>query len=152
MKYSKYFLGINRLIPQKSFNIYELDNAVNPAYQTWIISSKTKPSIYRLSSSVNNNRGHPTNYCLDLGSYANNEGYNYLSIVNCSEVRHKFKYGGTYSKTIDIYNLNNVHLKDRYGYDLCLYYSMTPRISRCKYINDRTNNNAEHMKWDILYV
>jgi len=148
MKHSEYFLGTNELKPQNTFHLYELDKSVDPTYQYWLITSQNKPSIFYLSNATFLTQGNISNYCLDLGTYVNSEGYNYLSIVECSKVQHKFQYGGSQLNTIDIYTMDNKHLKDSEGYNLCLYYSMTPRISRCDYINDKTNKNAEHMKWE----
>ncbi|OUM59072.1 hypothetical protein PIROE2DRAFT_64014 [Piromyces sp. E2] len=144
--------GIEQLTTQKSFDIYKTDDGVSAVYRTWHITSKTEPSYLYLSKAEYGNDGEPSEFCLDLGEYLNGEGYNFLSIVKCSDAKHKFKYGGTHSKTIDIYNKNNVHLTDKNGSNLCLYYSMTPRISKCDYIDNSSNKNAEHMKWDVFYL
>jgi len=148
MKKSKFHLGVNELAEQAKFNIYQLYSINDPAYQTWFVTSSKEPSLFTLSDGTFDNVGQPSDYCLDLGNYLNGEGYNFLSIVDCSKVQHKFKYGESHPKAVDIYLLNNDHLKDGEGFDLCLYYSMTPRISRCDYINDSTNENAEHLVWD----
>ena len=135
---------MNSYLLKKKFNIYKTDNGVSAVYHTWHITSKTEPSFLYLSKATYGNDGEPSEFCLDLGSNTNSEGYNYLSIVNCSNAKYKFKYGETSTKAIDVYNKNGTHLTDKKGNKLCLYYSMTPRISKC--------NNTEHMKWDIYYL
>jgi len=152
MASSKYYLGVDKLAAQNSFNIVSADDGVSAAYRTWHITSKIQPSLLYLSKAKYGNDGEPSDLCLDLGTNTNDEGYNYLSIVKCSSAKHKFKYGGTYSKTIDIYDSNNNHFTDKNGVNLCLYYSMTPRISRCSYISNSSNKNAEHMGWDVFYL
>ena len=85
--------------------------ASSDKYYTWFVTSKTKPSYLYLSDGVSGNVGKPTNYCLDLGDYVNNEtdNYNYLRIVNCSDAKFKFKYDTSYNKsygTINVYDNN----------------------------------------------
>jgi len=152
MQSSKFYLGVDSLTTFESFDIYKLNSSNSAVYRTWHITSKIEPSYLYLSKATYGNNGEPSQYCLDLGPYKSSEGYNFLSVVKCSEAKHKFLYGGSHSKTIDIYNLNNVHITDSNNNKLCLYYSMTPRISRCDYITDSSNKNYEHMKWDIYYL
>jgi len=152
MPSSQYYLGAPSLTAQSSFHLFETNNGVSAVYRTWHITSKTEPSYLYLSQGTYGNDGVPSNLCLDLGVNTNSEGYNYLSIVACSSAKHKFMYGGTHSKTIDIYDKNNKHLTDSSGNNLCVYYSMSPRISRCNYIDNSSNSNAEHMEWNIFYL
>jgi len=153
MSTSQFYLGVNSLSTQNGFNIYDSSSSKNPTYSTWHITSKTSPSYLYLSKGTNGSVGKASDLCLDLSStFVNDEGYNFLSIVPCSNAEHKFRYGGTSSGTIDIYDKNNGHVKDKNGNALCLYYSMTPRISRCSYIKDSSNKNYQHMKWDIYYL
>ncbi|ORX78285.1 hypothetical protein BCR32DRAFT_295133 [Anaeromyces robustus] len=141
-----YYLGVRQLGIYNYFNIVnEYDSAKSVKYRTWHVTSLTEPSFIYLSDGTYGNPGNPTNYCLDLSIYGTSQGYNYLSIVECSKAKYKFKYGGTYSDTIDIYNRNNQHIIDKNGNKLCLFYSTTPRISRCekhyKYIFLNKSNN-----------
>ncbi|OUM65801.1 hypothetical protein PIROE2DRAFT_7127, partial [Piromyces sp. E2] len=152
MSSSKYYLGVQQLAVQGSFDIAKLNDSASAVYRTWHVTSTTEPSFLYLSKATYGNDGEPSDLCLDLGTYTNGEGYNYLSIVQCSKATHKFRYGGTYGRTIDIYNKNNVHITDGDGHNLCLYYSMTPRISQCRYVEEKKNINAEHMDWDIFYL
>ncbi|OUM65802.1 hypothetical protein PIROE2DRAFT_7128 [Piromyces sp. E2] len=150
---SKYYLGVQRLAVQPNFDLYQdEEDRTSAIYRTWHVTSTTEPSFLYLSRATYGNNGEPSNLCLDLGTYTNGDGYNYLSIVPCSKATHKFRYGGTYGRTIAVYDKNDVPLTDGDGHNLCLYYSMTPRISQCRYIEEKKNKNAEHMEWDIFYL
>ncbi|ORX86880.1 hypothetical protein BCR32DRAFT_23465 [Anaeromyces robustus] len=52
-------------------------------------------------------------------------------------------FGDSYNGSVDIYDVEDNHLKDRSGNKLCLYYSMTPRISKCK-----NPSNKGNMSWN----
>eukprot|EP00833_Pecoramyces_ruminatium_P009443 jgi/Orpsp1_1/1183475/evm.model.c7180000085370.1 len=144
---TNFYLGVKELKEHKSFNIYESNETNSGKYRTWHVTSQTSPSLFYLSNGTYGNEGKPSNYCLDLGNYKNDNGLNYLSIVECSKAQHKFMYGGTFSDSIDVYNINGKHLTDGNGNKLCLYYSMTPRIAICK--NPSTNKNIGWAKHSL---
>lgn len=128
---ANFYLGVKELKEYKTFNIIEVNSTKSAKYRTWHVTSQTKPSLLYLSSGTYGNNGSPSNYCLDLSNSKNEDGFNYLSIVDCSNAHHKFMYGETFIDSIDIYNRDDKHLTDSNGYKLCLYYSMTPHIGRC---------------------
>jgi len=138
---TNYFLGVKELKEHNNFNIYELSDTESGKYHTWFVTSDNSPSLLYLSDGVNDTVGEPTNYCLDLGTYTNGKGYNFLSVVDCSKAQHKFMYGGSYSNSIEVYNANGNPLTNENGVNLCLYYSMTPCLDEC-------NLTIENMKWD----
>ncbi|ORX78284.1 hypothetical protein BCR32DRAFT_282433 [Anaeromyces robustus] len=141
---TNYYLGVNNLNGYQVFSIVnEADNTLSTKFRTWHVTSLTEPSFLYLSDGTYGNPGNPTNYCLDLGTRTTDQGYNYLSIVECSKAQHKFKYGGTYSDTIDVYNTNNQHIVNESGSKICLFYSNTPRVSRCEKHDEKPN-----MIWD----
>ncbi|ORX80425.1 hypothetical protein BCR32DRAFT_327726 [Anaeromyces robustus] len=140
---SNFYLGVPELKEYASFDIYKLSTEKSYKYRTWHVTSTDKPSFMYLSTGTYGSIGEPSNYCLDLGEYTNQEGYNYLSIVDCSKASHKFMFGGSYNGSVDIYDAEDNHLKDRSGNKLCLYYSMTPRISKCK-----NPSNKGNMGWN----
>jgi len=144
---TNHYLGVQELKEYPAFNIYELNDSESFKYYTWHLTSETSPSLMYLSTGEYGAEGKPSKYCLDLGSYKNSEGYNYLSIVECSSAKYKFKYSSSYSRTIDIYTLDGNHHTDSNGNKLCLYYSMTPRISRCK-----NPDSSKNMGWTRYYV
>jgi len=43
----------------------------NNKYYTWYVTSKSKPSYLYLSDGISDANGNPTNYCLDLDYYVN---------------------------------------------------------------------------------
>ena len=86
---SSIYLSVPKLETNVSFNMLDTDK-----YYTWFVTSKKEPSYLYLQDGVSGNVGKPTNNCLDLGDYVNNEtdNYNYLRIVKCSDAKYKFKY------------------------------------------------------------
>jgi len=138
---TNYYLGVPNLKEHNNFNIYELNDIESAKYHTWQVTSDNSPSLLYLSDGVNGDIGEPTNYCLDLGTYTNNKGYNFLSVVDCSKAQHKFLYGGSFSNSIEVYNMDGNPLTNANGVNLCLFYSMTPCLDEC-------NLNIENMKWD----
>jgi len=136
---SNQYLGVQELKEYKNFNIKEENDTTSAKYRTWHIYSESSPSLLYLSNATYGNNGKPSNYCLDLGTYLSDQGYNYLSVVECSKAQHKFMYGESFTNSIDVYKKNGDHLKDNNGNLLCLYYSMTPRVDKC--------TNKENMQW-----
>jgi len=141
---TNYYLGVSELKESASFNLHKEDNGKSNKYRTWHVTSMDRPSLLYLSDGTYGNHGEPSNLCLDLGEYKSSDGYNYLRVVKCSQAQYKFMYGGSYRNSIDIYNRDGEkHLTDKQGNKLCLYYSMTPRISKCK----NTENN-QNIGWE----
>jgi hypothetical protein len=141
-QYNQY-LGVSELKEYNGFDIGEANSLTYTKYHTWHVVEESVPSLLYLSNGINGNNGEPTNYCLDLGTYVNREGYNYLSIVDCSKAKHKFMFGDSFSSSIDIYKKNGDHLTDKNGYPVCLYYSMTPRIDKC-----HPSKNIKNIYWN----
>ncbi|ORX86933.1 hypothetical protein BCR32DRAFT_324757 [Anaeromyces robustus] len=140
-----YYLGARDLKTYDFFKLSKKDDSTKSGiYRTWHVNSIKEPSLFYLSDSLyGSGDGKPTNYCLDIGYYVTMKGYNYLSIVECSKAKYKFKYGGTYKDTIDIYyRSNNKHITDRKGNNLCLYYSVIPHIAKCS-----DYESKENLRW-----
>jgi len=154
LEFSKYYLGVDQLTPQAYFFIYQEEkDGVSAPYRTWHITSKNEPSYLYLSEAKYGNNGEPSELCLDVNSSSSSSYYyNTLSIVKCTEAKHKFLYGGTYSNVIDIYNQNNEHYLDLLGNPLCIYYSDIPYAAKCSNIEKTSDELAQHMKWTIHYL
>ena len=135
-----YYLGVKELKNYEYFDIHDENSNNSYKYRTWHVTSETKPSLLYLSDGTYGNPGNPSSHCLDLGNHHSTNGYNFLSIVNCENAKHKFMYGGYSSDSIDVYDINGKHLTDSNNNKLCVYYSMTPRIDKC-------NNDSGKMKW-----
>jgi len=124
----------------------------NDKYYSWFVTSTTNPSYLYLSDGISGKVGKPTNYCLDLSTRVNNgnEKYNYLRIVKCSEAKYKFKFNGSYKNgeinSISIYTSKNKAYSIN-NTNVCLYYSMTPRIINCN-----NTKKSEQISWKILDI
>eukprot|EP00833_Pecoramyces_ruminatium_P016781 jgi/Orpsp1_1/1190813/evm.model.d7180000081358.1 len=149
---TNYYLGVPSLKEIDNFNIYELKDTQSAKYRTWHVTSEKSPSLLYLSNGSYGNIGEPSGYCLDLGSFSNNDGYPYLSIVECSKAQHKFMHGGTYVNSIDVYDMNSKHFKDSQGQDVCLYYSMTPRLDKCKNFDSNIKMRWNKYILDTIYT
>lgn len=143
---SKRYLGVDAL---EANDYFKIDSSQEPKYRTWHITSQSKPSLLYLSNGTYGNDGTPSDLCLDLGSYTDKEGYNYLNIVKCSKAKHKFLYGGTYSNTIDIYNSDNSHATDSNGNDICLFYYSYPCVYTCSSSVNSNYSGATYMQWTL---
>ena len=139
---SSLFLSVPKLDVNESFDVSSSNN-----YYTWFVTSKTNPSYLYLSDGVSGATGNPTNYCLDLGDFVHNEddNFNYLRIVDCSDAKYKFKYNALSNKeygTINVYD-NNGNPYAINNVTVCLYYSGTPRVDSCE-------NSSTKMGWKMI--
>jgi len=143
---SKRYLGVETLA---TYEYFTQDDKKEAKYRTWHITDKSKPSQLYLSDGTYGNNGTPSEYCLDLGSYTDKEGYQYLEIIKCSKAKYKFKYGGTYSDTIDVYNSDNTHATDKKGNDLCVFYYSYPCVYKCSSSVNKNYSSATNLKWTL---
>ena len=125
------------------------DMTITDPYYSWFVTSTTKPSYLYLSNGVSGNTGKPSNYCLDLSNRVNNNNdkYNYLRIVKCSDAKYKFKFNGSYSNgeinSIRVYDNNDKPYSINKN-EMCLYYSMSPRVIKCNDVN-----KSKQIKWIV---
>jgi len=123
--------------------------SIDDKYYSWLITSTTTPSYLYLSNGVSGSIGTLSGYCLDLSNKVNNisDKYNYLRLVKCSDAKYKFKFNGSFNNgninSIGVYDSNDNPLSINNN-NICLYYSMSPRVIKC---ND--TNKSKQIKWII---
>jgi len=128
------------------------DMSITDKYYSWFVTSTTKPSFLYLSDGASGSVGKPSNYCLDLSTRVNNDSdrFNYLRIVKCTEANYKFKFNGSY-KNGEINSISVYTSKDKpysiNNNDICLYYSMSPRVINCN-----NTSKASQINWKILEI
>jgi len=129
----KIAFGIPRLRKSSSININRFNGSKGVQYHLWFVDSENKPSIFNLSMNESCENGcEPSKFCLDISSRKGYNKYNYISIVECTKVKHKFMYGGIKANTIDAYDLNGKHVKDSENNNLCISFTNIPQLDKCE--------------------
>ncbi|ORY00189.1 hypothetical protein LY90DRAFT_519832 [Neocallimastix californiae] len=130
---NEYYLGVPSLSNISKIEI--LSSKHNP-YFTWIFDSTSSPSFMYLANSKNGKLGKKSNYCLDINDP-------YISIVNCANAKHKFKYGGgEYSSVLYVYskNSNGSYVNT----NKCIRYTDRPKFESCE---DPSDGKYPGFRW-----